>query len=219
MSRTSTSPRHLWIGLLLLVAFSSLQAQTNKSVFTKAYLQLSSGPATHNGAMGQLAIQAVLKNNWTASFSYYNIDMDPKGMPGDYQPGYTILLIFPIPDVLPESNVVAYNLSGGKFFNLGRKTWATTEAGVSVVKGNQFTFRRQAVTSDGWFYTSSNYATTKAAKTTVGGLLKADINWAFASFAGLGVGAFANFNSIQSPVGGELKLMVGWMNRKPKARS
>lgn len=33
---------------------------------------------------------------------------------------------------------------------------------------------------------------------------------------GVGAGAFANFNSIQSPVGGYLKIMIGWMNTKKK---
>ena len=145
--------------------------------------------------------------------------MDPKDMPGDYKPGFTMLFLLPLPDIYPEANLITYNLSAGKQFVLSRSTWVTTEAGIGLVKGDQYTFKRQAVTSDGWLYTSSNYAINKASKTTIGGLLKADINWAFASFAGLSFGAFANINAIQSPVGAELKLMLGWMNRRPKTKS
>ncbi len=50
----------------------------------------------------------------------------------------------------------------------------------------------------------------------MGAMLKADVNWAFASFAGLGAGVFANFNSIQSLVGFQIKLIVGKMNRDKK---
>ena len=45
-------------------------------------------------------------------------------------------------------------------------------------------------------------------------MLKADFNWAFLPFMGVGAGAFANFSSIQSPAGFQLKLIIGWMNRK-----
>jgi len=48
-------------------------------------------------------------------------------------------------------------------------------------------------------------------------MLKADFNWAFSSFAGLGGGVFANINSIQSPVGFHIKLIVGKMNREKKS--
>jgi hypothetical protein len=41
-----------------------------------------------------------------------------------------------------------------------------------------------------------------------------DFNRAFCPFAGIGLTAFANFSSIQSPVGIQGKLIIGWMNRK-----
>ena len=130
--------------------------------------------------------------------------------------GYTLFLLLPIPDSHPEMAVKFYNISGGKLFELGRSFWLTTEGGLSWVKGEELRFSRQAEVSDGWFYTSSNYAIAKEEKTGVGALLKADITWAFSSFAGLGIGAYAQVNGIQSPVGGEFKLIIGWMNRKPK---
>ena len=61
--------------------------------------------------------------------------------------------------------------------------------------------------------TTNQQQQTEEKKKTMGAVLKADFNWAFASFAGLGGGAFANFNSIQSPIGFQIKLLVGKMNR------
>ena len=36
--------------------------------------------------------------------------------------------------------------------------------------------------------------------------MRADLNWGFASFMGLGCGVFININSIQSPVGFQGKI-------------
>jgi hypothetical protein len=35
---------------------------------------------------------------------------------------------------------------------------------------------------------------------------------------GLGAGVFANFNSIQSPIGFQLTLSMGWMNTGTKSK-
>ena len=66
--------------------------------------------------------------------------------------------------------------------------------------------------------TSSNYSSSKESKGTMGVAMRADLNWGFASFMGLGCGAFANINSIQSPIGFQVKLMVGNMGREKKNR-
>ena len=47
-------------------------------------------------------------------------------------------------------------------------------------------------------------------------MMQADINWAFASFMGVGAGVYANLNSIQSPIGFNIKLLVGKMGRERK---
>jgi hypothetical protein len=49
-------------------------------------------------------------------------------------------------------------------------------------------------------------------------MMKSDVNWAFSSFMGLGAGVFANVNSIQSPIGFHIKLLVGNMGREKKNR-
>lgn len=53
--------------------------------------------------------------------------------------------------------------------------------------------------------------TTIENKTTVGAMLKADINCAVSPYMGLGAGMFANFNNIKSPIGFQVKFMLGLM--------
>jgi hypothetical protein len=106
-----------------------------------------------------------------------------------------------------------FSFTGGKCWEAGSKIWFTAEAGISIVTGEKMIFTSQPVVWDGW-YVSSNYAVKKENKTTIGGMLKADFNWAFLPSMGLGAGVFANFNSIQTPVGEQIKLIFGWMNYK-----
>jgi hypothetical protein len=76
-------------------------------------------------------------------------------------------------------------------------------------------FTSQPVKTDG-LYTSSNYSVKSENKTGFGVMLKSDFNWAILPYVGLGAGVFANLNSIQSPVGFEIKILCGWLNTKRK---
>ena len=111
----------------------------------------------------------------------------------------------------------------GKYFKGGRNTWFTAEGGLSAVSGKKINFSPNKQGSSTWIFpligeTPANYVfTEEEKKTTMGAMLKADFNWAFSSFAGLGGGVFANINSIQSPVGFHIKLIVGKMNREKKS--
>jgi len=201
------------LSAMILLASTVLLAQEKNSSIKKIYFEAGTGPSNHNGAMVQLGAKAVLKSNWTFGLSYYNFNIDPKNLPSDYEQGYTIAIFFPIPDEWPSITMNLVNFTGGKFFQLGRKTWIITEAGLSVASGDKMTFTSQQIINDFLHY-SSNYSTQRESQTTVGGLLKADFNWAFTPYVGLGVGAFAAVNSIQSPIGAEIKLIVGWLNTK-----
>ena len=203
------------ISVLALLCASSIVAfcQEQAKPLKRMYFQASAGPTTQNGFATELGVQAIFKSNWTVTFAYNNIEVDPKSLPGDYKPGYTLLLIFPLPDEYPSASMSAISLTGGKCFAVGRNKWFIAEAGLSFVNGEQFTFVRQPIVDD-LLYVSSNYAVTKEKKSSIGGMLKADINWAFSRYVGLGLGTFANFNSIQSPVGYKLKLIIGWMDRQ-----
>jgi hypothetical protein len=196
--------------LCLLLASPDTFAQTKDTSLRKLYAYAGGGAATRQGYSGGLGVQAVWKNNWTTTLSYHHVGMNPKNLPKDYKPG----LFFAIPDGYPEAVLRVYSLSAGKYIAAGGKAWLTTEAGVSYVQGEEFTFQRQSTDGGGWFYTPSNYSSTTKDVSGFGVLLKADFTWAFSSFAGLGAEVYADINSVQSPLGVELKLLVGWMNRK-----
>jgi hypothetical protein len=201
--------------LLLLTASLSAHSQAGRPL-QKIYAQTGSGPSFQNGYSYHFGVQSVWKNNWTATLSYYHVGVNPKNLPKDYEQGYTAIII-PVPDPMPENELTVYSLTGGKKFGGGRNSWFTAEAGLSLVKGQAFTFRRQPVIFGGIIgHTNSNYAITARDKTSAGLMLKGDFTWAFASFAGLGGGVFANINGVQSAVGGEIRLLLGWMGRKAK---
>ena len=204
--------------LLVFFGIISFCQQTNtegkKSAVKKIYLQAGTGPTSSNGALIDFGVQAILKSNWTISISYQVIEMNPKNLPDDYERGVTYI-IFPFYDEMPSNDMCAFSFTAGKYFQTGRKTWFTMEAGLSLAAGQKFNFTPQPVIHD-IFYTSSNYNDQKENLTTVGAVLKADFNWAFLPFMGVGAGVFANFNSIQSPLGFEVKFLLGRMNTKQK---
>jgi len=209
------------IAAIFIFSMSVTNAQSRTSKLEKIYGQSGIGPASKSGYSGSFAVQSVWKNNLVATISYQRISSNPKNLPSDYKQGYSIVLFFPLPDPMPEQKLNIISLTAGKFFPSGRKTWFTTEAGLSLVTGDKFTFNRQQIQSENvvfFAYETSNYNASKEKVSGIGGQLKADFNWAFCSFAGVGAGIYANLNSIQSVVGGEIRINVGWMKRGQKAK-
>ena len=181
----------------------------------KFYLQLGTAATGSNGTTIDIGVQAIIKNKWTAAISYQLIQIDPKNLPGNYERGVTYLLFFPVYDDMPSNDMGVFSLTLGKYFKAGRKTWFTTEAGLSHVSGQKMKFTSQPVITE-LFYVPSNYSFQKDDKTGFGGMLKADFNWAFLPYVGFGAGAFANLNSVQSAVGFEVKFLFGHLNTKRK---
>jgi hypothetical protein len=220
----------LIVTTLLIVSLISLTRATaqNEKAITRFYLQGAVGGGSFNHYYSDVSLQTVLKNKWSMSLSYQNLeDMRPNNIPSDYIPatGEGFFLFFPYSYTGKVDNVSMklVSLTGGRYFKLGRNTWATTEAGLSYVKGEKIKFNSVPVSSGssyyliGWEnYTTSNYEMTVENKNTIGLMAKADVNWAFASFMGIGCGVYGNLNSIQSPVGFNVKLMVGLMGREKR---
>src|SRR6516162_3557477 len=113
--------------LFLMIAamttfFANAQnAQTSSSPINRFYVDFGGGAASKNGAFATLGATAVIKNKWTASMSYYSVDMNPKNLPSDYDRGYTIVFPFSIPDAMPSVNMKLINFTAGRFFQMGRK--------------------------------------------------------------------------------------------------
>ena len=220
--KTNSSSQITFCLLLSILLCSIGYSQPKSKALNKIYLQAAAGGASRSGFVSELGVQSVFKNKWVATISYHNIDMEPKNLPKDFDPGYLIVLFIPIPGETPSVDMNLISLTMGRYFKGGRNTWFTTEAGLSVVNGKKISFSRNKEGSSTWVFplfgeTPSNYVFTEEKKSTIGAMFKADVNWAFASFAGLGAGVFANFNSIQSPVGFHIKVIVGKMNREKRS--
>jgi len=207
----------LIFGILLCALALNLMAQTTKPL-SKVYLQAGAGAGTYNSSDFDLGLKAVLNNKWSMTLSYKGLEMRPKNLPSDYQAetGYVLFIPYAYEATTDMSLV---SLTAGKYFRLGKNFWATTEGGLSYVKGEKVSFERtQSVNTNILIAatTTSNYNSIKENRSTVGAMFQADINWAFSSFMGLGAGVYANVNSIQSPVGFNIKLLVGKMGREKK---
>jgi hypothetical protein len=212
------------IFLFLYSPFSTM-AQKKESVIKKVYLQAGAGGNTIEGANAEIGLQTIINNKWSATVSYHSLSMKPKNLPSDYKPGTgTVLFFIPYSDEVIV-NMDLFSLTAGKYFQTGKKSWITTEAGLSIVNGEVASFQPTISGSVdalgllfGYTGTTSNYNTTIENKTSIGAMIRADYNWAFSRFFGLGAGVFANFNSIQSPVGFNLKLTMGMMRKKAKGK-
>lgn len=211
---------------LFLYSSFTVMAQKKESPIKKIYLQVGAGGNTIAGDNAEIGLQTIINNKWSTTISYHSLTMKPKNLPSDYKPGTgTVLFFIPYSDEVIV-NMDLFSLTAGKYFQTGKKSWITTEAGLSIVNGETASFQPTAVvtTTDplallfGMTGTTSNYNTTLENKTSIGAMIRADYNWAFSRFFGLGAGVFANFNSIQSPVGFNLKLTMGWMGRKAKGK-
>lgn len=204
-----------------LLAFATITfcQQTNVDIkhssIKKIYLQAGAGLTSSKGGSIDFGIQAILKSNWTASISYKLVEMEPQNLPDNYEQGVTYIIFFPVYDEFPYNDMDVFSLTIGKYLETGRKTWFTTEAGLSFVNGQKMTFTSQTVTSD-IFHKSSNYSVQKENKTGFGVMLKSDFNWAILPYVGLGAGVFANFNSLQSPLGFEIKFICGNLRQHKK---
>ena len=220
MKPTLTNVAKYCFLFFLFNCFFTANAQTNKNPLTKFYLQGAAGASTRSGGNTELSLQGVVHKKWSFTLSYHYLNMQPKNLPADYQAETGVVLFIPYTDNV-EVNMKLFSVTAGKYFPLGRNSWVTTEAGISIVNGEKASFQKTTSQDISFLFfwgTTSNYKTTIEKKTAVGGMLRADYNWAFSSFMGLGAGVFANFNSIQSPMGFNLKLTVGAMGRHKKLK-
>ena len=219
MNRTNKKLiNRIFLCIMSLAFITTATGQTK--TMSKFYFQGGVGGGTHESATYDLSIQAIIKNKWSATLSYQGLSMTPKNQPADYQAETGYVLFIPYSYEV-EAEMSLLSLTAGRYFKMGRNTWATTEAGLSYVSGEKVSFQHSQVTSTNVIIaatTSSNYTTTKENKSSVGFMMKSDVNWAFSSFMGLGAGVFANVNSIQSPIGFHIKLLVGNMGREKKNR-
>jgi hypothetical protein len=211
--------RNIYSSLVAIAFFATTCAEAQSDYdFKRFTASFGVGPANRKGIVGSVEAQGVFNNNLVVSLYYHSVSADAKNEPADYQRGSFGTIFGKFADGYYPQNMNIFSATAGKFFRWDRNVWLTTEAGFSFVTGYEHEFTRQPVETDFWGFTSSNYKVTRENISGIGGVVKADITCGFASFAGVGFGVFANINSVQSVVGGELKLVLGWMNRERKLK-
>ncbi len=197
---------NLFFLFLCSLCATSLLAQGQGPKLQKIYGEAGLGSTTYSGGVGILGIRTVLSNQWTFGLSYQGIGMDPKNQPADFKPD--IALFFPI---YPSVDMDIFSLTAGKFLQAGRRFWFTTDAGLSLVSANEYRYTRRPPAGAIIDAFTSNYSYTEERRSGLGALLKAEAHWGFSRFMGFSAGAFTCINSVQTPVGWTLKLLVGKM--------
>ena len=212
------SPGFLVFILELFIIPGHVLAQQEEKRIKKVYYD--AGLAfTEKGGGGLSSLEFILKNKWSASVSFCGMSLDPKELPDDYEAEWGFV-IFPFENNL-YNDMKIISISAGRYIPVGRKAWFTAEAGPSFIRGRHYSFTRNPdyVPGEGVYailgiYYPSNYNHVSEKTQTLGAVIKADFNWAFASFMGIGVGGVASLNSIQTFGAFHVKLSFGWMNRK-----
>src|SRR5258706_4580588 len=87
--------------LLSSLIFLGTYGQTKRTSVEKISLHVAGGPSSHKGSFSEFGVQAVLKHNWTSTFSYHSIEMNPKNLPANYDPGYTVVFFIPLRNADP----------------------------------------------------------------------------------------------------------------------
>jgi hypothetical protein len=208
---------------ILILSAWNLNAQDKtpapQKALMKFYVQGGSGMASREGVVGELGIHGVLMNRWSAALTYQEFTMDPKNMPADYKPETGIVLFIPYTNHI-ETEMKIVSLSASKYWRIGKHTWFTAGVGLSYVSGDEVSYTRATNTDPVNFIFGinypSNYSTKIERKSTVGGIVRADLEWALTSWLGVGATVFGQFNSIQSPVGFEINLITGLVERHKK---
>jgi hypothetical protein len=199
------------MGIILpLIAFlsGSVQAQKNNPLITHYYLQGSAGLANHKGLTTKLGSQLIVRNKWATTLSYQVLETEPGNLPDDYTPAVINSWFFGSYEDMPDRIKLNHtSITGGPYFKLKRNCWATIEAGISFVNGKKYRFEKKSVPSG--YSTFPNYKETLENKSAVGAVLKSDINFSFFEYMGMGIGVFANLNSIQSSYGWNISLLIG----------
>jgi len=207
------------VGLILSYS-CDLRAQ-DEAFISRVYCKGSAMGSTPKGSFSGVSLQTIVKEKWSLTLQHYNGNVRIKNLPADYQPRYGVIIFIPFNDGDPEHQMDISTLTAGRFIRLNRSFWITTEAGISLNKGYEFTFEKRPASNNNLFlinYTESNYNMESTRKTPLGGMLNADIIWAFSSFAGLGFGGYLNANNLQTHAGFQFTLALGWMHRGPRSQ-
>lgn len=195
----------LTISILFLV---SAQAQSFK--LSNAYAQFGTA---------SLDLKTVFKKKWAITVSTAKFDYYPQ-LPDDFQ-AIPVKPDLDYPLTLPPKKVRFSSIAFGLFHSFNPSLSITADAGIGIATTEQFGFTKTTgpTTMRGDYADYYvNYAVSPANFSHVGGIVRVGFDWAFSSFAGLGVDGYYNYNSggIGSNSRVNIKILVGWMNTPKK---
>jgi hypothetical protein len=113
-------------------------------------------------------------------------------------------------------------LSFGRYFPVSRQISFIVDGGLGLANQQGYNFYRNGAPVkqgerilDG---VSTNYTVTAVEKSSMGGIVRAGVDWAFVGFGGMGLDLYYNLNAggIDDNFGVNLRFMLGYMPRYRK---
>ena len=185
----------------------SQESQADKH--SKIYFSLGGGAGIKSQLMG-FGGTCILPKEWGFSLSYKGSNYQARNLPSDYYQGLDFQKPFDYLHVLSFNYLKEFSTST-KLIRYG------IEGGPSLVTEGiaAFTYKPLNGLEDLF---ESNYSYSYTKKSTVGLSVRAKIEFPLTRFAGLEIAGFANVNSFQSIIGGEIYLTLGKIRDRIKTK-
>ncbi len=197
----------------MIISFTILQAQNKETKINRIYLFGGGGPALFSGASGTLGISAVVNKKWIASIGYLYATRNASA-PSDANftiSRYSLFWGDYSINSHPEAETQFTYLSLGRYYPTSKKISFILDGGIGLAKGQDFNYYKIPGAS-------TNYTVTETAKTAVGFIARAGMDWAFSGGAGMGFDFYYNLctGGISDNVGLSFRLNIGYMPRNGK---
>jgi hypothetical protein len=215
----------LLLAATIFFSIVSLQAQQNDTKVNRIYLFGGGGPALFSGGSGTLGISAVVNKKWIASVGYLSAFRNASA-PSDANFTVSASSLFGFGSFIDGNHPLAETkftyLSFGRYYPATKRVSYILDGGIGLAKGQDFNYYKfNAPLKPGEVVVpraSTNYTVTETAKTAVGFIGRAGMDWAFSGGAGMGIDFFYNLctGGISDNVGLSFRLNLGYMPRYGK---
>jgi hypothetical protein len=214
----------LLLAAAIVLSVTSLQAQESQAKVNRIYVYGGGGPALFSGLSGSLGVSAVINKKWIASIGYLDASRNASA-PSDANFNKSSLTWIWGPSVIdyhPTAETKFTYLSFGRYYPATKKVSYILDGGIGLAKGQDFNYyeynsplKPGEVLIPG---ASTNYTVTETAKSSVGFIARAGMDWAFSGGAGMGIDFFYNLctGGISDNVGLTFRLNLGYMPRNGK---
>ncbi|HSF46254.1 MAG TPA: hypothetical protein VLA58_09590, partial [Chitinophagaceae bacterium] len=182
-----------------IISIASLQAQKKETKLNRIYMFGGGGLAFSDGGFGTLGISAVLNKKWISSIGYLKAHREASA-PSDAEFRKAVTLFWGTGsytvDFHPEAETQFTYLSFGRYYPSSKRVSYILDGGIGLAKGQDFNYYKTVTTLKPREVlipgASNNYTVTETAKTSVGFIARAGMDWAFSGGAGMGFEIFYN---------------------------